>query len=746
MTRKNFLTALIIFILLSLTASAAPTNEITTYPYVGGQSQNYLTGTYATLEGELQDNSNVGSKISRTVGDIRGVPLVEDLDGDGIKEIIVLSGNSVQIYLTNLSIAAQYPLNLTATYSTFPYIYDIDNDNNKEVLMASSDGGLWILEYNSTNLNVQTYSKVSGFTTPVTMGIACSRTDKCAVFHPIGSYAVNPTLRVSTFDSLGWNDTNQDPTGGIGNGYACLPQDRRILTYDYNSDGDDDYVVAYAEYNYISLDSSVIYWYTHDDNGEITATQLGGGGAQPMWDIGPESPSGSCDDVYRRPSLITSPTLFNEGGAEVVWWSQQSDEGEVTLQSYSTSASKAVDNVLTYFGGTIFGISNPFQTQFVGTDDDDGDVCQVFFRSDTNETGIRCYTDSPPFGISNNEAVIYAATADFTTDYDYEKPYMISHSIEAQTEFERGVNPDELLTPYGILQVQFPTAGISMNPFETLLDFSGQGAARWISVDFDNDGIQSLLGATNNNLIIIGDIAFNPPPSITQIELSSTSCFTNGYSVNSTITVTTTITDNVADIVRSVATPYFGTDNEFSVSSINSTPPATLITPFFANDTATPMTLRVSAYDFEEQTDIEEISVSVLSSGIYSTDCTRTVSFATPTSINESVAAINAQRAAGNDAISSTANFASDTTGLGTAPLWYLVIIIALGASFAIGAKEGTPALGAGIGVMLAVCLMFLGVTLGFIGIGIIIILAVLAFIGAAVYVTKFATGGGGSV
>ncbi len=105
-------------------------------------------------------NTQLTGETSRTkaINTLVNIPLVADLDNNGVNEIIILDGSTFRIYNTELQLQATYLINLSQTGSRYIYlVQDIDNDNLSEIIVtrdlgAGDSGEVEIIEYNGTNI------------------------------------------------------------------------------------------------------------------------------------------------------------------------------------------------------------------------------------------------------------------------------------------------------------------------------------------------------------------------------------------------------------------------------------------------------------------------------------------------------------------------------------------------------------------------------------------------------------------
>lgn len=144
MTRKTSFIGIMLFLMFMLTSTA-----LTSYPQIGGQNSQFKTGT-----GFFNEQLTVVDDYTKTLTNGKFVPLVDDLDGDGTNEIVVVDSNVLRIFRNKeLTIVAGATITPTVEDYSPPIIFDIDGDGNKEVIIAGTvTENIYVFQWDGSSL------------------------------------------------------------------------------------------------------------------------------------------------------------------------------------------------------------------------------------------------------------------------------------------------------------------------------------------------------------------------------------------------------------------------------------------------------------------------------------------------------------------------------------------------------------------------------------------------------------------
>ena len=510
----------ILFFLIIILLLAFSVHGETTYENIGGENKDYSISETMILNDLFDtDDLKVGS---RSQTDPEQLPLVSDLDNDGTKEVIILNDNGIKIY--NISNSGTQPIfNFKWEYSTSAVdsasifsniiIYDIDADLTKEIIFYSlEEDYMYILDWNGDNLTEEGYNS----TLPVhTAGsdaiIGCGDSDGCMMIWT-GFGFTNATAF----------DDNQIFNNGcieLFNDARCLPRIK-----------DMPYLGGY-------------YWATHATTNSQTHA---------LYRLVPNASNHVLfdrvirTDIYQFGSCtaggtveISSPiatTKFLEGSGVEVAYAYNSGQEEFNLVAYHSDLTLIKKYPLWFpVEGNIIG--NPFMASAfedsIGTS-----ICALgqdytdsLTGAEMGELTLVCADE-----ISNHppkasilcplctSSVIWAY--DFTDYPSYNLSRIspvyssLSHSIEARGESFGVGEISEVLTPYGIFDIQdesngdgilcnLPVGSIcSLTPLWRIpsnLKFE----IALIPINYFDELYPDILGLSTNSLLYFDDSAVN---------------------------------------------------------------------------------------------------------------------------------------------------------------------------------------------------------------------------------------------
>ncbi len=496
----------------------------------------------------------------------RKVPLISDLDGDGVAEIIILDENTIEIYQNkSLSLTASFTLD-TSSIERFSNIltFDIDGDELREIiLIAETEKELHILEYNRSILVNQTrfagtnLSKYLFDAESQSLGetiIKCSSVDRCLIISTdtiIGkgepsNFDVNVRAAFfnSSIESINKSFQIDIDLATAGRDMFCLPSIRHIAVADYDEDNgglsapnnQKEFIASSIFVSRVSDEEVNIYWVDILDNhsvvleNSITSTRIGNVVGQVDSSTNMEcigngiaNLGGTGFPVF--PSLyVTSPMVydadFTHAGLEtIVGIGISFDDFKIVMFKKNGDELDDFPEVANSEG---IMISNIFQADIF--DDSSTDFCIMGFNGDPigsvkDSLSVTCgsRTDPNGFGLLNVQTLEFRfdKTGLFNITQGYDTLGTLAHSIEADTSN----SIDEVLSAYGIIELDrdssllsscFLTGDCDMNII--FVQPKQSNNPRVISTDaYDKFGSEDLVILTDSNLFYLDDSLTNQP-------------------------------------------------------------------------------------------------------------------------------------------------------------------------------------------------------------------------------------------
>lgn len=576
------------------------------YSQVGGTDQDFVLGT-GFFNSALASYDSYTRSVDRTGGTM---PLVADLDGDGINEIIVLDGATFRLYHgKTLSIVDAY---------TSPYIsgvpavsvFDIDGDGTQELIIASQKSDIvQVLEYNGTHffnksvLSVAwssgTYSGIKAFN--------CIEANKCLL---VGS----PNMRAGSgnglFRAVFFNSTHR--VDGLDLAIApytsfCVPNIPVVSVADYDGDGTQEFIFSYGVFG-SGVDAVKIGFVSINASDEIVYEQEI---SRSCLELSDGLSSQTCDSIAAQ-NVFTAPLVFDLDGSSsnglesVIGLMVASDEFK--MYSYYADGS-VMDNYpeVAHADGLILSnvmLFNAF------TDTGRVDFCVMGYEAVERELDLCCASEQTGtipqtkeffFGLGNFYNLSTAAG-------NWER---LAHATQHSTATIEGNNLDEVINSYGVFSLSY--AGLN----HLVLEFENpKSNAVVLSVDAEKVDREDLLVLSSTNLWYLDDKFSNTAAEISAYYVDP--CIDHTWKENTTVEVRISAVDGEGDDVNVSAILYYGLSfNQTSAWSVAASG-STQVFNFVANETVGTATLRLRASDVRHPTewDVIDLSVSVATTGI----------------------------------------------------------------------------------------------------------------------------------
>ncbi len=592
-------------------------------------------------------NENLGFDINtdgstRSLSDGKKTPLVQDLDGDGQNEIIVLDDFTLKIY-------QGIDLVLNGTYSIFGssgsysnmIIYDIDDDGYQEIIIADMDTSseyLHIIEFNGsgqfTNQTSFNYTSLDHGLSQGQIVLKCADTNKCLMAYfsrGIAGGGGNFMHSVS-FNSthLSPESANMMPEAG-GGVITCFPLIPNMVYEDYDQDGISEYIISGYRIDGSPGSERVFIDYILAENISVAPVRE----LEISINIG-DWRGGELDSCLdsAQGRLVTNPLVFDaETGGDletIIGFMNDGDEFE--MRSYD-SAGNELDTYPELFDADGVLISNIIRTNVF----DSNSFCVLGFEAGENEIDLLCAS------MTTGET---PQTREFKLDTDnlwnttgvYDNHYTLIHSAQHSTVTTDGSNIDEIISNYGVFRVDWDTThtiqlGANILSLEHIF-VSPLINATYISVDYEKVGREDLIALQKNNIWYLDD------------DFSFSGAFISNYIINPCIDATWKVSDaNDDNITRNVEvriTPedvdgnsvmarsslYYGKSfNQTSDWSNLASSGTIFVFSHVINETISSGTLRLETNDTSNPSEIDiiDLSISVSTSGVEQDDCITTV-------------------------------------------------------------------------------------------------------------------------
>lgn len=729
------------------------------------------TNDYDFFLGTGNFDSTVSATTTGTIALTNAVlpPLIDDLDGDGVKEVVVVNGNTVLIAQNKTLdiIDSVFLTELPSDSNTSNVVtYDIDGDSFNEIIISHSNSGslphaLYIFEYNGTDFFLQKFHNITGVLGEVLRQhrLNCDGVESCSLM--INQRGVTTS---GVTDSLRWinfNSTNFDNrllyTANEQGSIFCNPNINNVPIADYDGDGIDEYVF-----------SVVVGNKDHDDELRILYVQNNGIGSDPTIEQNIEvTHDGGIVDLFSATGQSCgSVDVSNSYTTPIVYDFNNGKPALETGIAYQTSVNEFV--IVTYDS-----LGN-FLDDYPETDNSDGQLISNLVRSDVySDTGG---VDFCVKGFDNtNDRYVVTCGSERTTSTPETREYYYNHdggiddlqggignyntmihstqqsgltcgSYEGSCD-DSAHNPSEILSTFGVFTPVEAGCSVFGNCDLAKLYTPTSLSKTVLLSDVESNGLTDLLILSKSNLFYLDDSFVNTPANVT---LANTNpCITDGtVKQNSTVQVQVSVDDiNVDDLVEARAIMYYGDPlNEQDSNWTGFFNRGTTFTfNFLANVTGIG-TLRIQGRDNNNMiVDTTDLTFTVGTNGLEFGDTSCTVinnplivdDTTTPTNIDE----VNTD----DNAIKTAVNLFTESSGLGTTITWLIILTVVMIAIWVYGSNDN-PHLAMAMSLLFGGLGFIVGILLGFIGVGVIIVGFIILIIGGVIWLSPrlMGTGRGG--
>lgn len=613
---------------------------------------------------------------SASLGNARGQPLIADLDGDGVKEIIVMDSGDIRLFnrdVNGISVVDTAETGSATDDMSNHIVFDIDGDGRGEVIVVNprgvTDASIFIADWNGTDFVIQNTLNITGLSNLLIgtsegfyseVMIRCGKVNECILAYTDGPDLLPSGGRTSTVSAAFFNSTfvgneivlQQDVSS---NQAFCFPKLKHIEFKDFDSSFDPvsptdvEYIFSAMEVTQNTVDEQLVIFYVDiDDDGTVREEK------QAQFGVGDPYlafVTTNCQDDTTAGgnrfagNLFTSPLVQDSGngGDPETWIASMVDTNEFNIfkiDAADTSSSEKFP-LLADAGGII--ISNVFTAAAlegpetsqgpdfcvmgetpVGTGGFlDDDRITVLCASDVNTVA---FLDNAQFFLNSKSTVF-----DFNISLLEEDWFVMAHSVPMKSTDTP--NTDEIITSYGVFELDRDSCDVFADCNLNLIFRNPTFDGVSVPIDFQDNDRFDIIHMTNTILFYLDDLFENTGADIDLEASSANPCLDSTWKVNTTVTLLIVVDDFDGDDVSTRVSAYDGTSNEFftdtgvvnSSFTVNksSVGGAVFTHSFVANKTIGSGVIKIEARDTgaADLIDIEFISFSVSTVGLEAGDC-----------------------------------------------------------------------------------------------------------------------------
>lgn len=694
-----------------------------TYYPIGTEDGDFVLGT-GFFNGDLDLDDLVDPTATRTITGSRA-PLVADLDGDSVNEIIALDGDTLRLYHgKDLDVVTAISMYGNGPWSNFE-IYDIDYDGYKEIIYADDDTNIvTIIEYNGTNIFEQTnwsYASFPNSDDGETL-IKCGDGGDCILIY-FNDEVSGPQAFASavSFDVNGNISYTNVATGAVDQVF-CFPQIRTMQFIDLDQDGEKDFVFGYGLAKEVGAE--VYYWSVLEINASgdfVKADTYTHAGYDWIVDSSIACHAEEHVGRYYTNALVMDIDGALDNGLEVVFGNAYLQD-DFKMYSYEADGTFEDDYPEILRADGII-ISNVFKANAF-TDTGRDDFCVLGFDEPGNQVDLLCASELTG-QVPESQEFDYDTTENFNLTYVYGSHNILTHSAQHSSATTSGVNLDEIISSYGVFAIDYGFFGDNLE----LIFESPVHNGSMIGADVQNVGRDDLLVVTPTNIWYIDDGYTKVGAEIDAYTINP--CIDSTWGINGTSEITITVTDYDGDKVGARAILYYGDSNEQDSGwTVNSSSGATFVFTFQVNKTIGTSAIRLMARDDDMPLVIDtiDLSFSVADTGVMLGDCVTSVDV---TTTSEGAAEEEGEDGSGvNDSFTNLINTTKDNTGANFSnAVWWLLFMAAIAGALFWGSKElklDGPSL-IGVIAIIEIVMLVIGLKLNYFGAGTLIIVLVLA-------------------
>lgn len=644
---KKFYALLLFITILLMTSVSANYN----YTQLGGSDVKYNLG-FGTFNTQSQVNcpDDCGTTV---VSDLRNLPLIADLDSDGHNELVALKSNSLRVYSVSEDLLftqeSAITTNFTSSDRLYYQLYNIDGDQYTEILVSGSTNDLlYIYEYNGSLIQQNALNFDANFPSPQdhtdgwTM-FRCRSTEDCLItfFNSEDGDVFNVYNYARGFNSTHMGDQKfiLNMTSGTRR-MGCFPKLRTIEIQDFDNDGENDkeFIYSFIEAEFDGTDDSVYVEYLDMDKSNLEVSQehfliinessalyTGGVTTCTNYQIG---------NFFSSPFVYDINNNINDGLETVV--GRNTDADSFKLFSYTKDGSK-IDEYPEILQGDGIIVSNVFLADAFG-DTGREDFCMMGYDFENQQVELLCASEltgdlfqsnifemdtdglwNITFAVQNFESAVHSADMSRLTN----------------PGLQTGYNKDEIISPYGVLELDYTDIDCPGFTCDLNLIFPApkdQGIV--YTVDYFKSGREDMIIQQEDNVWYIDDGYRNSQARIESYIINP--CIDSQWKVNTTVSIQMVVSDSNDDPEDDVSGRIMFYNGQPFLQDTgwigNSTSGTTFTGVFTANKTISQGKLKLLGKDIyhnDENVSIE-IPFTVGTNGVEFGDCITSVNVGLP--------------------------------------------------------------------------------------------------------------------
>lgn len=481
-------------------------------------------------------------------------PNVKDINGDGIREIILLNNLNLAFY-QNATLTA---INATAHGLTAPYsnveLFDIDGDGVTEVILAGANKEIKIYSLNGTRVILEnTLSFVWVAYSQGSLAIRCRGVNECLLVAQDEDTRAATDFRAFVFSSTNGTQTNFNLQASPStDNFNCFPKINQITLANLDNEGDLEYIIPSVYVDITGSDVLKVYaaFVNNSDPTDaylLTSYNIRSNGF---------SNEQTCElGLYENYiGAAVAGEFYDSNSADEIAIPYRYDVSNVKLifLQYDGTVFDLLVTFPTIIGGAWpgYSISNPMVMDFCPLND----VTDVCFLANTDGATYNLYCsciDSFDLigGVSIDATYNFILTSVFNLTDDY-KSYtgLIHNGLTGNS-----ANAD-LITTWGVYNLSRASGNDDLTT-SRLKTWGKNNGSVIISSAQDANG--DVLVRTKTNLWYIDDNFINSPGQITEVSFNP--CITDDITkVNTTIAATVTVGDVDGNDVNFWGSLYYG--------------------------------------------------------------------------------------------------------------------------------------------------------------------------------------------